>query len=177
MVRVGTRSCDVQVELVAEALLSGERRLCTRGSFTLVAAKVPGGTPSLPPIAPERDDSDEGALRMMDVVFPPQIDHYGTLFGGDALSILGNVAFVASTRHARAVMVMAASHRIDFRAPIREGAMTELIARISMTGRSSVCVQVQLWAENLMTGDRRLSASAEFVMVSVDPGGRPQPIK
>lgn len=173
VVRVGTRSCDVEVELVAEVLLSGERRLCTRGLFTLVAARKPGASPSLPPTVPEPAGADDGALHMMDMVFPPQTNHYGTLFGGDALRMLGKAAFIASTRHARAVMVMAASDRIDFRSPIREGAMIELIARVSMTGRSSVRVQVQLWAEDLLTAQRQHAASAEFVMVAVDIGGRP----
>jgi acyl-CoA hydrolase len=110
------------------------------------------------------------------MVFPPQTNHYGTLFGGDALRMLGKAAFIASTRHARAVMVMAASDRIDFRSPVREGEMVELIARVMMSGRSSVRVGVELWAENLLTADRRKAATAEFVMVAVDPTGRPRAI-
>jgi acyl-CoA hydrolase len=177
VVRVGNRSCDVEVELVAEALLSGERRLCTRGLFTLVAVGEGGAPPRLPPVVPEIAAPADGALHMADMVFPPQTNHYGTLFGGDALRMLGKAAFIASTRHARAVMVMAASDRIDFTSPVREGEMVELIARVTMAGRSSVRVRVELWAETLLNGDRRRSASAEFVMVSVDPGGRPQPIR
>jgi acyl-CoA hydrolase len=113
---------------------------------------------------------------MADMVFPPQTNHYGTLFGGDALRMLGKAAFIASTRHARAVMVMAASDRIDFRSPVREGEMVELIARVMMSGKSSVRVGVDLWAENLLTADRRNAATAEFVMVAVDPTGRPRAI-
>ncbi|KQS03893.1 acyl-CoA thioesterase [Sphingomonas sp. Leaf357] len=173
IVRVGARSCDVEVELVAEALLSGERRLCTRGAFTLVAAKNDCGP--LPPILPEPPAADD-ALHMMDMVFPPQTNHYGTLFGGDALRMLGKAAFIAATRHARAVMVMAASDRIDFRAPIREGEMIELIARVSMAGRSSLRVDVQLWSEDLLTAERRHAASAEFVMVAVGSDGRSRAI-
>jgi len=110
------------------------------------------------------------------MVFPPQTNHYGTLFGGDAMRMLGKAAFIAATRHARAVMVMAASDRIDFRTPINEGEIIELIARVSMTGRSSVRMQVQLWSENLLTAQRRQAASAQFVMVAVDALGGAQPI-
>jgi acyl-CoA hydrolase len=181
LIRAGTRSVDVEIELTAEALLSGERRLCTRGLFTLVAAKGPETRLPLPPldrIMAEPDDGrlQDGRLYMADMVFPPQTNHYGTLFGGDALRMLGKAAFIASTRHARAVMVMAASDRIDFRSPVREGEMVELIARVMMSGRSSVRVGVELWAENLLSGDRRRAATAEFVMVAVDPAGRPAPI-
>lgn len=176
IVRVGRSACDVEVELVAEALLSGERRLCTRGLFTLVAVKGDATRLPLPAILEPAAGAPGSALHMMDMVFPPQTNHYGTLFGGDALRMLGKGAFIAATRASRAVMVMAASDRVDFRAPIREGEMTEVIADVVMTGRSSVRVRVALWSENLLTGARQQAASAEFVMVSVDPDGRPKPI-
>jgi acyl-CoA hydrolase len=176
VVRVGTSALDVEVELTAEALLSGERRLCTRGRFTLVATKGPDTHLPLPPLAPAPAEAESGPLLMADMVFPPQTNHYGTLFGGDALRMLGKAAFIAATRHARAVMVMAASDRIDFQSPVREGEMVELAAEIAMTGRSSVRVRVALWAEDLLTGDRRRAASAEFVMVAVGPDGGSQAI-
>ena len=175
VVRAGTRSVDVEIELTAEALLSGERRLCTRGLFTLVAVKGPETRLPLPPLDRAKE-AEDGWLHMADMVFPPQTNHYGTLFGGDALRMLGKAAFIASTRHARAVMVMAASDRIDFRSPVREGEMVELIARVVASGRSSVRVGVELWAENLLSADRRRAATAEFVMVAVDAAGRPKAI-
>lgn len=175
VVRVGTSSLDVEVELVAETPVTGERRLCTRGRFALVAVKGPDTRLPLPPIATVVPIVSDGGLRLVDMVFPSQTNHYGTLYGGDALKMMGKAAFIASTRHARAVMVMAASDRIDFISPIREGEMVELVAEVRMTGRSSVRVAVELWAEDLLTGDRRHAATALFTMVSVDPDGRPIP--
>lgn len=163
VVRVGTRSLDVEVELVAEALLSGERRLCTRGRFTLVARE--GAAVPLPPLAPPESEP-EGMLRMADMVFPPLTNHYGTLFGGEALRMLGKAAFIAATRDTRKVMVMAASERVDFNTPIREGEMIELAAQVTMRGNRAQRVRVELWAENLLTAERRRAASAEFVMVA-----------
>ena len=167
VVRTGNRSLDIEVELIAEELLSGERRLCTRGRFTLVARE--GAAVPLPPLAPSPTGSEaepEGVLVMADMVFPPQTNHYGTLFGGDALRMLGKAAFIASTRDTRKVMVMAASDRIDFTTPIHEGEMVELAARIIMRGNRSRRVRVELWAEDLLSARRRRAASAEFVMVA-----------
>jgi acyl-CoA hydrolase len=175
VVRVGNSSLDVEVELFVEALLSGERRLCTRGTFTLVAVKGPETRLPLPPLTASTEP-DDGLLHMVDMVFPPQTNHYGTLFGGDALRMLGKAAFITATRHTRAVMVMAASDRVDFTAPVREGEMIEMIGRVLMTGRSSVRVRVELWAEDLLTASRHRAASAEFVMVAVGPDARPMPI-
>ncbi len=158
IVRVGSRSCDVEVDLIAEALLSGERRLCTRGLFTLVAVMGEATKLPLPPIPPIGAETSGGSLRMADMVFPPQTNHYGTLFGGDALRMLGKGAFIAATRASRSVMVMAASERVDFHNPVREGDMIEVIADVTMTGRSSIRVRVALWSENLLTGVRQQAA-------------------
>lgn len=173
--RTGRSSLSVEVELHAEALLTGERRLCTRGLFHMVSPDQPADAPAVPPVS-DPDEADDGWLRAAEMVFPGTTNHYGTLFGGDALKLMGKAAFVTATRRARQVVVMAATNRIDFKAPIREGDMIELASRVRMIGRSSLAIEVQLWGEGLLTGERRHAATAEFVMVCVDEAGRPKPV-
>jgi acyl-CoA hydrolase len=175
VVRVGRSSMGVEVELWAEAPVSGERRLCTRGLFNMVAPRE-AGQGDLPPVPTEGTAPEDGWLRAAEMVFPTWTNHYGTLYGGDALKLMGKAAFICATRRARAVMVMAASNRIDFSSPIREGDMVELASRATRLGRTSVTIEVELWAEGLLTGERRRSAAAEFVMVAVDEAGRPKTI-
>lgn len=176
VIRVGNSSLDVEVELFAEVPVSGERRRCTRGHFTLVAVKGPGVVLPLPPLGSgDKAPADDG-LRMVEMIFPQQTSHYGTLYGGDALRMMGKAAFIAATRHTRAVIVMASSERMDFVSPVRKGEMIELVSRILHTGRSSVAVSVELWAEDLLSGERRHAATGRFTMVAVDHAGRPTPI-
>jgi RNA polymerase sigma-70 factor (ECF subfamily) len=52
--------------------------------------------------------------RIVEMVFPNQTNHYGTLFGGAALRLMDMAAFVAASRHARRPVVTASSERIDF---------------------------------------------------------------
>lgn len=175
VVRVGRSSLDVAVELFAEHPVEGLPRLCTSGRFTMVAVKGPECREPLPPLGQDEPPPPEaGNLRMVDMVFPPQTNHYGTLYGGDALKMMGKAAFIAATRYTRAVIVMAASDRIDFVTPIREGEMIELNATVQTVGRSSVQISVALWAEHLLSGERRHAATALFTMVSVDENGRPK---
>lgn len=176
VVRVGTSSLDVEVELAAEEPVSGKRRLCTRGRFTMVVTQRDARNVPLPTLCATPAPLSSGILRLVDMVFPTQTNHYGTLYGGDALKMMGKAAFIASTRHARAVMVMAASGGVDFISPIHEGEIVELVAQVKVTGRSSVKVEVELWAEHLLTGACRRAATAEFIMVSVDRAGVPLPI-
>jgi acyl-CoA hydrolase len=177
IVRVGRSSLEVGVELSAQNPTQGEPRLCTSGRFIMVAVKGPGTHLPLRPVAGGKSPAAEtGVLQMVDMVFPPQTNHYGTLYGGDALKMMGKAAFIAATKHTRAVMVMAASDRIDFVSPIHEGEMVELNAKVQMVGRSSVRISVGLWAEHLLTGERRHAATALFTMVAVDQNGRPKPL-
>ncbi|WP_298742825.1 acyl-CoA thioesterase [uncultured Brevundimonas sp.] len=176
VVRVGRSSLGVEVELHAEALLTGERRLCTRGVFNMVALRGEGDAKAMDAPA-EPAESVDGWLRTAEMVFPGTTNHYGALFGGDALKLMGKAAFVSATRYSRAVVVMAATHRIDFTTLIRGGDMVELASRVTRAGRSSITVGVELWAEGLLTGDRRRSAVAEFVMVAVDTEGRPAALR
>ncbi|MCB4771034.1 acyl-CoA thioesterase [Ancylobacter sp. Lp-2] len=168
VVRVGRRSLGVEVELVAEAPLTGERRRCTRGVFNMVAV----GTPAAMPPVPEMADED-GPFRMADLVMPEQTSHYGSLYGGSALAMMGKAAFVVGTRHARRAVVMASTRRVDFVHQIRPGDMAEVEAQIEEAGRTSMTVSTQLWSENLATGERHLCGSGEFVMVAVDADHRP----
>jgi acyl-CoA hydrolase len=131
---------------------------------------------ALPPQVAADPAPEPGVWRTVETVFPGATNHYGTLFGGDALKVMGTAAFVAATRTSREVMVMAATNRIDFRSPVRGGDMIELASRVTRVGRSSLTVEVALHAEALLTGERRRSAVADFVMVAVDAAGRPKPI-
>lgn len=174
--RVGTRSLGIEVELVAEALLSGERRSCTRGIFNMVAV---GKTldAALPPLTSPSEESQTDTVRMVQLVFPGETSHYGSLYGGHALAAMGKAAFIAATRRCRQPVVMASSQRVDFESQVQTGEVIELIARISRIGMTSLTVEVTLWAEHLQSGERRRSGSGTFVMVAVDDRQRPRPVR
>uniref|UniRef100_A0A9E7ZZ15 Acyl-CoA thioesterase n=1 Tax=Bosea sp. NBC_00436 TaxID=2969620 RepID=A0A9E7ZZ15_9HYPH len=61
--------------------------------------------------APQKTEGEEAPTRFVEMVFPEQANHYGTLFGGHALSLMGKAAFVAATRRARCAVVMATSEK------------------------------------------------------------------
>jgi acyl-CoA hydrolase len=111
--------------------------------------------------------------RIVEMVFPNQTNHYGTLFGGDALRLMDMAAFVTASRHARRPVVTASSERIDFHVPVRQGQLVEVVGRVTSTGRTSLTVEVKLWAEDLLTGKRELCTKGSFVLVAVDDKGRP----
>jgi acyl-CoA hydrolase len=119
--------------------------------------------------------SDEVTV-VADMVFPTQTNHYGTLFGGEALKMMDKAAFIMASRDARQLIVTASIDRTDFKHPVRQGELAEVLARVVARGRSSITVETQLFSENLVTGERILCSTAQFVMVAVSADGRPQAI-
>jgi acyl-CoA hydrolase len=111
--------------------------------------------------------------RFVEMIFPEQANHYGTLFGGHALSLMGKAAFVAATRRARAPVVMATSEKVEFHVPVHVGELIELTARVVRVGRSSMTVAVDVVSEELVSGTRRLAVRGSFEMVAVDEAGKP----
>lgn len=118
-------------------------------------------------IAPEFE------TRIVEMVFPNQTNHYGTLFGGHALELMDKSAFVTASRFARKSMVTASSERVDFKSPVKNGHLVEVVGRILKCGRTSVTVGVQLFAEDLLSGERQLCAEGQFVLVAVDADNKP----
>lgn len=113
---------------------------------------------------------------MVEMIFPEQANHYGTLFGGNALALMAKAAFVVAIRRARGAVVMARSDRVDFATPIRVGELLELRSEVIRVGRSSMSVSVAGVAEDLGTGARRAVLQGRFEMVAVDGAGRPRAI-
>ncbi|MBC8000723.1 MAG: acyl-CoA thioesterase [Leptolyngbya sp.] len=123
-----------------------------------------------------KGEFDAFETRMVEMVFPTQTNHYGTLFGGHALELMDKSAFITASRYARKSMVTASSERIDFQTPVKQGYLVEVIGRIVKRGNSSVTVNVELYGENLLSGERHLCAHGNFVLVSVNKDSKPVPL-
>ncbi len=119
---------------------------------------------------------DRSEVRIIELIFPHQTNHYGTLFGGHALGVMDKAGYLSATRYARRTMVTVASDRVEFKVPVRAGQMVELVAQVMSAGTTSVTVGVEMFVEELLSRDRRLATRGSFVFVAVGPEGRPVPI-
>lgn len=116
-------------------------------------------------------------VRLAELIMPNHTNHVATLFGGHALGLMDHAGWVAATRCARRTMVTVASDRVEFKVPVRAGQLVELVARVTKVGRTSVTVGVDMYAEDVASGDRRLATSGSFVFVAIDADGKPTPVE
>lgn len=112
-------------------------------------------------------------VRLLEMVFPDHTNHLGTLFGGQALAWMDKAAFIVASRYARRTVVTARSEEVSFRVPVRTGQLVELVASVVKVGRSSMHVEVEMTAEDLLSGDRCVCTSGHFVMIALDSNGTP----
>ncbi len=114
---------------------------------------------------------------LMEIVYPEDTNSQGTLFGGHALSLMDRLAFIVASRFTRLPVVTACSEKVEFRSPVKQGEMVELIATVTEVGRTSLRVRIEMHREDLLSGDRSICTTGEFVMVAVNEEGRPTAIE
>ncbi len=111
----------------------------------------------------------------MEVVFPEYANHYGTLFGGQALLMMSKVAFLAARQLAEADVVMASCSHAQFLAPVKQGSALVLRALVTRIGRSSMTVCVTGLVPQVR-GESEEVLQSIFEFVAVDGQGRPIPV-
>lgn len=114
-----------------------------------------------------------GPTHMVEMIFPDQTNHYGTLFGGNALKLLSQAAFVTASRFAPGHFVMAACHDVVFHRPVRQGQVLNMTGLVTRVGRSSLTVVVTATVEDLCNGTCAPALDSHFEMVAVGADGRP----
>ncbi len=83
------------------------------------------------------------------------------------------VAF-AAIRRARSTVVTAAIEDVEFKTPIKQGELVELVPRVERVGRTSLRVWVGVTRENPTDDHRKPCAVGYFTMVALD--GKPKPV-
>jgi acyl-CoA hydrolase len=109
-------------------------------------------------------------------MLPTDVNFAGNVFGGQVLSEIDRVAYIAAVRHSKASVVTASFDRVDFLSPIHVGDVVDFDAEITYVGTSSMEVWVRVRAESAHGGDGRSVGQAFVTMVAVDPSGRPIPV-
>jgi acyl-CoA hydrolase len=110
------------------------------------------------------------------MVFPPDTNNHGTMFGGKVMAYIDDIAAISAIRHARMPVVTASTDSVDFLYPIRRGQSVCLESFVTWTHKTSIEVFVKVVGEDLITGERNVCATAFLTFVAVDEHGRPQPI-
>jgi acyl-CoA hydrolase len=107
-------------------------------------------------------------------VMPHMQNVRGDLFGGELMALVDQAAAVAAIRHAGGPAVTARIDRVDFNERIPVGALVTCVATVDFVGSSSMDITVDVYAEQVSTGERRHTHTAHVVFVAIDDDGKPK---
>ena len=118
----------------------------------------------------------ESSAVMAQQMNPQDTNPAGNVHGGVIMKLIDTAAGAVAVRHARSNAVTASIDRLDFHNPIFIGDFVTIRASLNLVGRTSMEVGVRVESENLITGERRHTASAYLTFVALDKDGRPTPL-
>jgi acyl-CoA hydrolase len=120
-----------------------------------------------------KDRVERSRTSVFKAVFPNTTNHYDTLFGGTAMYLMDEVAFITATRFSRQKMVTVSSDKIDFTKPIPSGTIVELVGHVKQVGKTSLKVHVDVFIEEMYSDKRESAISGEFTFVAIDEERNP----
>jgi acyl-CoA thioesterase YciA len=102
----------------------------------------------------------------------------GTIFGGWIMSHVDIAGSIPALERAKGAVVTRAVDSFEFKKPVFIGDLVSCYADIVSTGKSSIKVMVEVYAERMRKGvtDCVKVTEATLVYVAIDEHGKPRPL-
>ena len=118
----------------------------------------------------------ESQVVLSQMMQPEHANTLGNVHGGWIMKLIDEAGAIVASRHARKPVVTVVVDSIRFCAPVHVGDLVHVRARLTQVWRTSMEVEVEVEAEALLTGERRVTSTAYLVYVAQDEAGRPTPV-
>ena len=119
----------------------------------------------------ESKRASQSATEMVEVVLPNDANPLGFMLGGNVMRLIDFAGAVTAIRHARAPMVTAAVDGLQFLNPIKVGDFIVLKSRVTATFHTSLEVEVLVFSEGALTGERQMTSRAHLTFVTLQRAG------
>jgi len=111
------------------------------------------------------------------VPMPADCNANGDIFGGWVMAQVDLAGAVLPARYVRGRMATVAVNQFIFKQPVRVGDLLSFFAHVTRLGRTSITVQVEVFAERMSAQGQYVKVTeASLTYVAIDLEGRPRPI-
>ena len=112
------------------------------------------------------------------VPMPADTNAHGTIFGGWVMAQVDIAGSIPAWDRAQGPVVTVAVNSFVFKEPVFVGDIVSFYARVLKVGRTSVTVDVEVYAQRKLARDREVVkvTEAQLTYVAVDESRRPRPI-
>jgi len=120
-------------------------------------------------------DGSQLVLRVMPM--PADVNPNGDIFGGWLMAHVDMAGAVLPSRVARGRIATVAVNEFVFKQPVSVGDLVSFYARVSRIGKTSITVQVQVYAERNPADLQVVKVTeASVTYVAIDADGKPRPV-
>ena len=106
--------------------------------------------------------------RQFKAIFPGTLNANDTLFGGQAMQWMDEVAYITATRFTHQRMVTSSTENIRFLKAVNPGSIVEVIGTVVDAGAVRLKIKVEIYAEEMYSDSRYKAVEGVFVFVSLD---------
>lgn len=110
------------------------------------------------------------------LIMPSETNHHKSIFGGQVLWYIDEIAALAAMKHSKGEVVTASIDSVDFISSAYAGDVLELESIVTSTGRTSMEVYVRVICRDLKSGAERLTTESFVTLVAIDENDKPRPI-
>jgi acyl-CoA thioesterase YciA len=111
------------------------------------------------------------------VPMPADCNANGDIFGGWVMAQVDIAGSIVPARYVRGRMATVAVNQFIFKQPVRVGDILSFFGGVTRIGRTSITVQVEVYAERYDTQGHYIKVTeASLTYVAIDDQGRPRPI-
>lgn len=111
-----------------------------------------------------------------ELVFPPDTNHYGTIFGGRILAMMDMTAALAAIQFCNEEVVTVSFEAVDFKKPIKQGDIVELRARVIYTSTKSMVVKIDVLSVGKFHSRKDYACGGYAIFVAIDANGETRKI-
>ncbi|HEV8247705.1 MAG TPA: acyl-CoA thioesterase [Polyangiaceae bacterium] len=112
-------------------------------------------------------------LTLHHLMLPEHANALGNVHGGLIMRMVDEAGAICAMRHAQLPCVTVAIDSMTFQQPVHVGELLSCTGTVTWVGKSSIEVEVQVHAENAVTGVVTHTNSAYLVYVAISADGRP----
>lgn len=119
----------------------------------------------------------EGRIPVLRIpAIPANANKGGSIFGGWIMSQVDIAGSIPAEIRAKGPIVTRAVDSFEFKQPVFVGDLVSCYASITETGRSSIKVHVEVYAQLIQSGniDTRMVTEANIVYVAIDENRQPR---
>ena len=127
-----------------------------------------------PEHAPIANDLSAGEPFVRTLAMPADTNPAGDIFGGWLLAQMDLAAGTAAYARAKGRVATIAVDAMTFHKPVFVGDLVSCYAEVLKVGRTSITMQVEVWARRARTGEEVKVTEGRFTCVAIDEDRKPR---